>query len=299
MGELKNPGVVYGTVRAVTKRRVATLQEVNFWDIFQRVKWKRDQSWVCLPRAVLGEGFPCLWNWDGQGEGSAYLGSTTSLMQGACSLQHWVQSLCVWENARKVFSAVWREREKYLGINHVEHTHFYPGCVCRAVQELSGHFSARQTSRISPRTVSWTSTWVPFNTCVLLRAPLRLLWWDTEHPQWHRSSLELGEGAVEWPEWSLLARAACWLKLNSPKCQWCVGCGGDPGIAACVEGCREIPAASRPIMDLPKHREKASWSSQVVLEFDPEPWLIWSPVQSSLGWVADSRLNPLNLRWDV
>lgn len=38
VGELKNPGVVYGTVRAVTKRRVATLQEVNFWDIFQRVK---------------------------------------------------------------------------------------------------------------------------------------------------------------------------------------------------------------------------------------------------------------------
>lgn len=60
MGELKNPAVVYGTVRAVTKRRVATLQKVNFWDIFQGVKWKRDQRWVCLPRGVLGEGFPSL-----------------------------------------------------------------------------------------------------------------------------------------------------------------------------------------------------------------------------------------------
>ena len=60
VGELKNPAVVYGTVRAVTKWRVATLQKVNFWDIFQGVKWKRDARWVCLPRAVLGEGFPWL-----------------------------------------------------------------------------------------------------------------------------------------------------------------------------------------------------------------------------------------------
>lgn len=144
MWELKNLAVVYDALRAVTKGRVAALQEAYFRDILQGVRWKRGQRWVCLPRAVLGEGFPSLWNWDGQGEGSAYLGSTSSIMQGPHSLQHWVQALCAWMNARKMFPAACRGREKYLGVNHVEHTHFYTGSVRRAVQGLSAHFSARQ-----------------------------------------------------------------------------------------------------------------------------------------------------------
>lgn len=67
---------------------------------------------------------------------------------------------------------------------------------------------------------------------------------------------------------SLLAQA------EQPKMSVVCGIGGDPGDAACAGGCREIPAALRPIMQLPKHREKVSWSSQIVLEFDPKPWLI-------------------------
>lgn len=85
-------------------------------------------------------------------------------------------------------------------------------------------------------------------------------------------SLELGQGAAEW---SLLARA----QMNSSKCQWW-------DVQVTLVGSREIPAGSRPITECPSTGK--IFMAFSVLEFDPKPWLVWSLVQSFLGWVFDT-----------